>query len=413
MKVMLIGDKPEIREKMKSLIDKEGCETMLASNGHEGIEICDKEKQDLVITDLNLPGMDGIEIMHSVKRLSPETEVILVTGDGEYDTAIQALREGALDYLKKPVDIDQLLLSLGRCREKNKKKKDTPLITSVLVLDDDNVARKKLERIMAKEGYKVMSRGNGKEGLELFKEQKIDIILADLKMPGKNGIEVLKEAKALRSDVEVIMITGHGDEESAIESMREGAINFLKKPIDIEQLLAAVEKAVEKLTLQRSLEYRTRELELTKAVLTRTTSNKEIVLDLTEGMDGPAKAFTSELLDFLPMTFFTADSQGNILFCNKGFSRLFDRTPKEISEDWPEKLQKIGIEGVASDDLKNRIQGLFESDLNRIEVVPLGTYAFMLLTKIKVLTGDGENTLALAVLRGEKKTVKAGEINNG
>ncbi|MBC8412095.1 response regulator, partial [bacterium] len=91
---------------MKKVIEKEGYETFIASGGREGMEIFAREDPDLVITDLMMPDMDGMEVMHLVKKASPGTEVILITGYGEYEMAVQALREGALDYLKKPIDID-------------------------------------------------------------------------------------------------------------------------------------------------------------------------------------------------------------------------------------------------------------------------------------------------------------------
>lgn len=103
----------------------------------------------------------------------------------------------------------------------------------MLVIEDDENGRKKLTRILQKEGYSVSSAADGEEGIRRFEENKVDVILVDLKMPKKNGIEVLREVKRMTEDVETIVVTGYGDEETAIQAMREGAVNYLRKPIDI------------------------------------------------------------------------------------------------------------------------------------------------------------------------------------
>ena len=335
VKVLLIDDEQIIRDRMKKIIDKEGFETLLASNGEEGVEIFHKDRPEIVITDLKLPGIDGMEVMHAVKNASSEVEVILITGHGEYDIAIQALRNGAIDYLKKPIDVNQLLVALGRCREKIRSRAETKSQPSILVLDDKEVTRTKLARILSKEGYQIYTGCDGQEGIELFKKTKIDIILADLKMPKMNGLEVLREAKKLTDDVEVILVTGYGDEDTAIQSMRQGAMNYLKKPIDIDQMVAAIEQALEKLKIKRNLLYKTRDLELAQEVLARVTKNKEITIDISDSLQNPARVFAREFIDTIPAPLFVVDKDCNVVFSNKFFSNAFNESPGKIDDDWP------------------------------------------------------------------------------
>ena len=151
-KVLVIDDEEIIRNKLKKLIEKEGFETLTAADGKEGLEIFHKEQPGLVITDITMPEVDGMEVLHTVKRTDPNCEVVLITGYGDFETSIKALREGVLDYLKKPIDLDQLLIALGRYREKCEQEKALSVAPSILLLEDEEVTRNKLVRILSAEG---------------------------------------------------------------------------------------------------------------------------------------------------------------------------------------------------------------------------------------------------------------------
>ena len=99
--------------------------------------------------------------------------------------------------------------------------------------------------------YKVLESDNGQQALDLINEENIDILVTDLRLPVMDGVELLKRAKAMGQDIEVIMITGHGTVEIAVEAIKEGAYDFITKPVKKAQLLRAVEKAAEKQYLSR------------------------------------------------------------------------------------------------------------------------------------------------------------------
>src|SRR6266513_3973069 len=99
--------------------------------------------------------------------------------------------------------------------------------------------------------YKVLETDNGQQALDIINEEDIDILVTDLRLPVMDGVELLKRAKAVEQDLEVIMITGHGTVEIAVEAIKEGAYDFITKPIKKAQLLRAIEKAAEKQYLSR------------------------------------------------------------------------------------------------------------------------------------------------------------------
>ena len=110
LKVLVVEDDETERRQLAKAIEKEGYQVLVAEDGRAGVERFKKELPDIVVTDLKMPVIDGIEVMRAVRDLSPNAQVILVTAFGQTDTAICALREGALDYLKKPLDLDQYII---------------------------------------------------------------------------------------------------------------------------------------------------------------------------------------------------------------------------------------------------------------------------------------------------------------
>jgi len=134
----------------------------------------------------------------------------------------------------------------------------------VLVVDDDSAIREALSRTLEKFGYEVILAEDGQAGLDRLREGEIHILLADLQMPRLSGQELLKAAKTIAPDVEVIVITGHGTVEDAVEAMKEGAYDFITKPFKRVQLERTIRRAAEKqaLALQnRRLQARLDELQ--------------------------------------------------------------------------------------------------------------------------------------------------------
>jgi len=131
----------------------------------------------------------------------------------------------------------------------------------LLLIDDEPDILRVLSMSLKADGYDVVSAQNGSEGIAAFEKEKPDIVITDIKMPGMNGIEVLKEIKALNPDAEVIIITGHGDIENAIEALKHGASDFINKPVRDEALAIALIRAREKFDIKQQLKEYTTDLE--------------------------------------------------------------------------------------------------------------------------------------------------------
>lgn len=108
-KILVIDDEDIVRTSCSRTLVPEGYEVSLARNGAEGLKMAGEDRFDLVLTDLKMPDMDGIEVLRSIKEKWPETEVIIVTGYQTVDTAVKAIKLGAYDYIEKPFTPDALI----------------------------------------------------------------------------------------------------------------------------------------------------------------------------------------------------------------------------------------------------------------------------------------------------------------
>ncbi|MCK5029077.1 MAG: sigma-54-dependent Fis family transcriptional regulator [Bacteroidales bacterium] len=122
-------------------------------------------------------------------------------------------------------------------------------MAKILVIDDEKSIRDTLKEILEYEDHKVDLAADGEEGLEQFKNNKYDIVLLDIKMPKKDGIEVLEELFGVATDVPVIMISGHGNIDTAVESIKKGAYDFIEKPLDLNRLLVTIRNAMDRTSL--------------------------------------------------------------------------------------------------------------------------------------------------------------------
>ena len=119
-------------------------------------------------------------------------------------------------------------------------------MSNILIIDDEKAIRKTLSEILSYEGYKIEEAGDGEEGLKKFKEKAYDVVLCDIKMPKLDGIEFLEKAREANPDVPVIMISGHGTIETAVEAVKKGACDYISKPPDLNRLLITIRNAMDK-----------------------------------------------------------------------------------------------------------------------------------------------------------------------
>lgn len=122
-------------------------------------------------------------------------------------------------------------------------------MATILIIDDEKAIRKTLSEILSFEGYKIDEAADGEEGLKKFKDKTYDVVLCDIKMPKIDGIDFLQKAVETNPDVPIIMISGHGNIETAVEAVKKGAYDFIQKPPDLNRLLITIRNAMERSSL--------------------------------------------------------------------------------------------------------------------------------------------------------------------
>ncbi len=123
----------------------------------------------------------------------------------------------------------------------------------ILVVDDEPIARDNLDHILKKEGYETLLAEDGQQAIDLLRREEVDLVLTDLRMKGRDGMAVLAEAKKLRPETEVVVITGYASVDTAVEAMRQGAYHYIAKPFKIDEMRLIVEKALEKTLLRQEV----------------------------------------------------------------------------------------------------------------------------------------------------------------
>jgi DNA-binding NtrC family response regulator len=131
-------------------------------------------------------------------------------------------------------------------KDKTRRTEKMERVIRVLLVDDEERFAQTLSKRLTERGLSVLTASRGREALELMEDHVFDVVVLDVKMPGMDGVETLREAKKVQPLTEVILLTGHASVDSAIEGMRLGAFEYLMKPCEIEELMAKIEEAYAK-----------------------------------------------------------------------------------------------------------------------------------------------------------------------
>jgi two-component system NtrC family sensor kinase len=187
----------------------------------------------------------------------------------------------------------------------------------ILLIDDEEGIRKVMAIALRDSGYQVWTAASGEEGLEIFSRERPPIVLTDIKMPGMDGIEVLRRIKASHSETEVIIITGHGEMELAIRALQLESSDFITKPIHDEALAIALKRAEEKIVLKQRLRDYTENLECRV---------REATAEIKRISDFQANLINNSLDGIV-----AADQGGKIVIFNASAQRLTGYSETEVA----------------------------------------------------------------------------------
>ncbi|WP_420266079.1 response regulator [Candidatus Magnetominusculus dajiuhuensis] len=344
--VLIVDDDRIIREQLEKEISRGFYNVVTAADGKSAVEALGRGDVSIAIIDINLPDIDGIKLLKKLKGMRPECELIVMTGYGNLDLAVSSLRSGAIDYIEKPFNMEEFHAALGRAQEKLSEKDMLISSTSILIIDDDELVVRRLGIFFKKEDFEVFTASSGRDGLEIIEFNKIDVVITDIRMGDMDGIEVLERAKSYYKDIECIILTGLKDNEYAVKSLRAGAADYITKPINLDELLLSVNKAIERINLNRTRLYRNRELKISHEIITKMHEELERrIQERSSELDNiQAKLFhTSKLTTLGEMSAGIAHEMnqplGGIALVAKSFRKMLER----------DRLTRIEIESGLND----------------------------------------------------------------
>lgn len=251
VRVLLVDDEEEFLSSAARVLERRGLEVQTAGDGARALQMIEQRGFDVAVLDVKMPGIDGIQLFRRLQKEQPGLPVIILTGHGSIPQAFETSKEGVFDYLAKPFSMDHLALKIkeaalahsaeGAERQLEETNSTTGAI-SVLVVDDEAELLTSLKPVLERRKMLVSTAQSGKEALSTLRKTSIDVVVLDVKMPGMDGLEVLRHTKQEFPTVEVILLTGHPQVESAMQGIKLGACEYLVKPPDVDELTDLIRK---------------------------------------------------------------------------------------------------------------------------------------------------------------------------
>ena len=233
--ILLTDDNREFTQNLRDILELKGYAVLTASDGFHALDIINTSPVDLVLIDIKMPVMNGVETFKKIKKIKPTTPVIMLTAFALEELIQESLQEGAFACLKKPLDFDELFATIEQA---------IPNGSMILVVDDDEHLCQNLLDVLSQKGYRVTIALDSTSAIEKVRTSVFDIMLLDLKLPPLNGLETYLAIRRICPSIVVVIITGFLPEmEEMINIIRKsGAYALMEKPINIDKLLALLEQ---------------------------------------------------------------------------------------------------------------------------------------------------------------------------
>ncbi len=233
-KILVVDDDATLLGLLVDTLSAIGYTAIGVAGGIEALEILRQQCFDLLITDIKMPGMDGITLSKKIRRHYPGLPILFITGVASPEIIGRASPDG---FLAKPFRINHIE-ELIENTLKNRSETVTRQIRKVMVVDDDPTFREMLADALRFDEYIPCAVSSGEEALRELERGQVDAVITDIKMPGMDGITLLKQIKEHNTDMPVILITAYlSEEDIKNQEVQDLADGFIRKPFRVEKIV--------------------------------------------------------------------------------------------------------------------------------------------------------------------------------
>lgn len=233
-RILVVDDDKDMTATLTLVLNEEGYEAIAAYNGHEAIEAVTEKRFDLILMDIKMPGLNGVETYKEIRKIRPGVPVVMMTAYAVEDLVKEALEHSAREVIYKPFDTEEMLELINKLKEG----------TIISIVDDDPIITAKMRDYLEEKGYRVDITTNGTDAVELVRKRKPHIVFIDIEIPPANGLDTYLKIKEINPKTTVVMLAEYRKRPKILagEAIKQNAFTCLYRPFEIDEALQIIEK---------------------------------------------------------------------------------------------------------------------------------------------------------------------------
>ena len=326
-RVLVVDDDRLILKIVESNLSSVGYQVVCAESERAAMAAFRERVPDVVVTDLNMVGRSGLDLLRQVRKLQPGVPVILLSGQSEAKDVVAALRDGAFDYVLKPLKPDHLIELVRRALAVSKRAAEARL---ALVCEADMLELGITRAGLTDVGYQVLEARSVADAKAIVADRPLELVVTEIELPGGSAIDLVEYVRAQKPELPCLVMAARATTDQAIACMRAGVVDILVKPVAERLLAERVARAQE----WRAERQRQRELEELR------------------GRQGPGEY--DELVADLPVGLIAVDAQGVVRLANRFAGFLLEAGGPGRPELTGVALSKLPAPGPECGDLFTR-----------------------------------------------------------
>lgn len=232
-RILVVDDEDGLRTSLAANLEIEGYEVFEAADGRRAVESVRERRYDLVLTDVQMPELDGLDAFREIHRIQPDVVVVMMTGFTLEVRLGEALGEGVYTVVHKPFSMEHLIRLIRRALARR----------IILVVDDAVEQAVPLVEALRSLGQRAEAAHDGPSAVASIHRGSVDVCVLDLVMPGMDGVQVYEEILRLDPTISVIAVSGHAVPEMMHRVMTLGGYACLRKPFEVPELVRAIARA--------------------------------------------------------------------------------------------------------------------------------------------------------------------------